>query len=157
MLQILANRTYARLFSAQIVALLGTGLLTVALGLMAYDLAGEQAGVVLGTALTIKMVAYVGLSPLAAAVFARADRKKVLIGADMVRGGIALALPFVDAVWQIYGLIFLLQAASATFAPAFQATIPDILPDENDYTKALSLSRMAYDIENIASPTLAER
>ena len=37
MLQILANRTYARLFSAQIVALLGTGLLTVALGLMAYD------------------------------------------------------------------------------------------------------------------------
>jgi hypothetical protein len=39
------------------VALLGTGLLTVGLGLLAYDLAGARAGVVLGTAYTIKMVA----------------------------------------------------------------------------------------------------
>jgi hypothetical protein len=39
-------------------------------------------------------------------------------------------------------LIFLLQAASAGFTPTFQATIPDILPDEKDYTRALSLSRL---------------
>ena len=98
MLSILANRIYARLFAAQIVALLGTGLLTVALGLMAYDLAGDAAGVVLGTALTIKMVAYVAVSPLANALFARFDRKHVLIGADLIRAGVALLLPFVDAV-----------------------------------------------------------
>ena len=155
MLKILANPDYARLFSAQIVALLGTGLLTVALGLMAYDLAGEAAGAVLGTALTIKMVAYVVLSPLAAAWFAGYDRKKVLIWANVARAAIALLLPFVEAVWQIYILIFLLQAASATFTPAFQATLPDILPREEDYTRALSLSRLAYDLENIVSPTLA--
>jgi MFS family permease len=155
MLKIFANRTYACLFAAQIVALLGTGLLTVALGLMAYDLAGDAAGVVLGTALSIKMIAYVGFSPIASAWFARYDRKKVLIGADLVRAAIALLLPFVDATWQIYVLIFLLQAASATFTPAFQAVIPDILKDEKDYTKALSLSRLAYDLENIISPTLA--
>ena len=67
----------------------------------------------------------------------------------------ALCLPFIDAVWQIYGLIFMLQAASATFTPAFQAVIPDILTGEQDYTKALSLSRLAYDLENLASPALA--
>lgn len=155
MLSILANRIYARLFAAQIVALLGTGLLTVALGLMAYDLAGDAAGVVLGTALTIKMVAYVAVSPLANALFARIDRKNVLIGADLIRAGVALLLPFVDAVWQIYVLVFVLQTASACFTPAFQAAIPDILPDEEDYTRALSLSRLAYDLENIISPTLA--
>ena len=44
-------------------------------------------------------------------------------------------------------LIFVLQAASAGFTPTFQATIPDILPDEEDYTKALSLSRLAYDLK----------
>ena len=98
MLSILANRIYARLFAAQIVALLGTGLLTVALGLMAYDLAGDAAGVVLGTALTIKMVAYVAVSPLANALFARIDRKNVLIGADLIRAGVALLLPFVDGL-----------------------------------------------------------
>jgi len=72
-----------------------------------------------------------------------------------VRAGVALFLPFVDAVWQIYVLIFVLQSASAAFTPTFQATIPDILPDEEQYIKALSLSRLAYDLESLISPMLA--
>ena len=58
MLGILAHRTYRHLFLAQVVALVGTGLATVALGLLAFEIAGENAGAVLGTALAIKMVAY---------------------------------------------------------------------------------------------------
>lgn len=155
MLAILAHRDYARLFAAQVVALLGTGLLTVALGLLAYDLAGDRAGAVLGAAFTIKMVAYVGLSPVANALAARLPRKAVLVGADLIRLAVALCLPFIDAVWQIYVLIFVLQTASAAFTPAFQATIPDLLTKEADYTKALSLSRLAYELENLLSPALA--
>ena len=68
MLAILRNRTYRHLFLAQGVALSGTGLATVALGLLAYDLAGPRAGIVLGTALTIKMLAYVTVAPIAAAL-----------------------------------------------------------------------------------------
>jgi hypothetical protein len=64
MFDILANRTYRHLFLAQIIALLGTGLLTVALGLLAFQLAGDQAGKVLGTALAIKMIAYVTVAPI---------------------------------------------------------------------------------------------
>jgi MFS family permease len=74
---------------------------------------------------------------------------------DAVRGAIVMLLPFVDQVWQIYVLIFLLQSASAAFTPTFQATIPDVLPDEKDYTRALSLSRLAYDLESLLSPALA--
>ncbi len=155
MIDVLKHPIYARLFSAQVIALLGTGVLTVALGLLAFDLAGDKAGAVLGTAFAIKMVAYVGLSPVANAVSERLPRKAVLIGADLVRAAVALCLPFIDAIWQIYTLIFVLQAASATFTPAFQAIIPDILVDERDYTKALSLSRLAYDMENLISPALA--
>ena len=59
MLSVLINRTYRHLLAAQVVALTGTGLATVALGLLAFDLAGDAAGMVLGTALTIKMAAYV--------------------------------------------------------------------------------------------------
>ncbi len=58
-------------------------------------------------------------------------------------------------VWHIYVLIFLLQTASASFTPVFQALIPDVLPDEDDYTQALSLSRLAYDLENLLSPAFA--
>ena len=58
MLSVLINRTYRHLLAAQVVALTGTGLATVALGLLAFDLAGDAAGMVLGTALTIKMAAH---------------------------------------------------------------------------------------------------
>ncbi len=64
-------------------------------------------------------------------------------------------MPFVSEIWQVYVLIFVLQSASAAFTPTFQATIPDILPEEDRYTRALSLSRLAYDLENIISPSLA--
>ena len=155
MLDVLANRTYRHLFLAQIIALVGTGLATVALGLLAFEIAGADAGAVLGTALAIKMVAYIGVAPVVGAYANRLPRKAFLIGMDVVRGLVALTLPFVDQVWQIYLLIFILQSASAGFTPTFQATIPDVLPDERDYTKALSLSRLAYDMESLASPVLA--
>ena len=44
MFDILSDRTYRHLFLAQVVALLGTGLATVALGLLAFDLAPGQRG-----------------------------------------------------------------------------------------------------------------
>ena len=71
MLTVLNNPTYRNLFSAQVIALLGTGLLTVALGLLAFDVAPESAGAVMGLAMTIKMVAYVGVAPVTSAIAAR--------------------------------------------------------------------------------------
>ncbi|MFP5367933.1 MAG: MFS transporter, partial [Actinomycetes bacterium] len=75
--------------------------------------------------------------------------------ADLVRATVALMLPLVDQVWHVYVLVFVLQSASATFTPAFQSLIPLVLPRERDYTKALSLSRLAYDLESLLSPALA--
>lgn len=155
MLALLRHPTYRLLFSAQIVALAGTGLTTVALGLLAFRLAGPDAGAVLGTALAIKMVAYVGVSPLARALLENMPSRGVLIGLDLVRAGLAASLLFVTEIWQIYVLIFVLQSASAAFTPTFQALIPEILPDEKDYTNALSMSRLAYDLESMLSPLLA--
>ncbi|MEX5578727.1 MFS transporter [Pseudophaeobacter sp. A-200-2] len=155
MFDILSDRTYRHLFLAQVVALIGTGLATVALGLLAYDLAGSGAGLVLGSIFTIKMIAYVGIAPIAGAFADRVNRRALLVSLDLVRAAAALCLPFVTEVWQVYVLIFMLQSASAAFTPTFQATIPDILPEEDRYTRALSLSRLTYDLENIVSPTLA--
>ena len=155
MLSVLADRTYRHLFLAQITALLGTGLATVALGLLAFDLAEERAALVLGMVFTIKMVAYVGIAPIAGAIANRWPRRTMLVSLDLLRATVALCLPFVSEVWQVHVLIFVLQSASAAFTPTFQATIPDILPEEDRYTRALSLSRLAYDLENIISPLLA--
>ncbi|MER7010708.1 MFS transporter [Saccharopolyspora sp. NPDC000359] len=155
MLGVLRHQTYRRLFAAQIIALLGTGLATVALALLAYEIAGSRAGLVLGTALAIKMVANVLVAPVAHAVLGHLARRTVLASLDAVRALAALLLPWVDQIWQVYLLVFVLQAASAAFTPVFQATIPDLLEDEDDYTNALALSRLAYDAERLISPALA--
>ena len=151
----LGNATYRRLFLAQVVALLGTGMATVALALLAHDLGGASSGEILGVALAIKMVAYITVAPFASALAFNVPRKALLIALDVVRAGVAVALLFVSDVWQVYGLMALLYVASAAFTPAFQSMIPDVLPDDEQYTKALSLSRLAADLESVASPVLA--
>jgi hypothetical protein len=67
MLAILANRTYRHLFTAQVIALTGTGLMTVALALLTYELAGANVGAILGTALA--MIANRPTEPIYIAVF----------------------------------------------------------------------------------------
>ena len=140
MLSVLAPRTYRHLFAAQVIALIGTGLLTVALGLLAFRIAGDRAGTILGTALAIKMIAYVLVAPGGPGLTGRLPRRSFLVATDLVRAAIALMLPFVDQTWQIYVLIFVLQSASAAFTPTFQATIPDILPNERTTHCPLALS-----------------
>ncbi|MFJ8297599.1 MFS transporter [Streptomyces sp. NPDC094447] len=154
-MRLFALRDYRRLFGAQVIALFGTGLTTVALGLLAYDLAGPRAGAVLSTALTLKMVMYVAVAPLAAAYVDRLPRRTFLFLLDVVRGAVVLALPLVTEVWHVYVLIVLLQAASAAFTPTFQAVIPDVVTDEADYTRALSASQVASTMESLLSPVLA--
>ena len=155
MLSVLADRTYRHLFAAQVIALIGTGLMTVALGLLAFRIADANAGAVLGTALAIKMVAYVLVAPVVSGLAGHLPRRTFLVAMDLTRAAVAISLPFIDQVWEVYLLIFVLQSASAAFTPTFQATIPEVLPEERDYTQALSLSRLAYDLESLLSPTLA--
>ena len=143
-MRLFAIRDYRHLFSAQVIALFGTGLATVALGLLAYDLAGPNAGAVLATALTIKMAMYVVVAPIVGAYADRLPRRMFLTLLDAIRAVVVLALPFVTEVWHIYVLIGVLQAASAAFTPTFQAVIPDIVTEESNYTRALSASQVAY-------------
>jgi predicted MFS family arabinose efflux permease len=151
----LKHQGYRNLFGAQVMALLGTGMATVALGLLAHDLAGANSGEILGIALAIKMIAYIGVAPFASALAVHIPRKTLLVSLDVVRAAVAACLPFVAEPWHVYGLMTVLYVASAAFTPAFQSMIPDILTDEREYTKALSLSRLASDLESVASPVIA--
>lgn len=146
---------FRHLFAAQVTSLVGTGLTTVALSLLAYDLAGEDAGRVLGSILVLKMLAYLVIAPIAGGMAHLLPRRTWLAGLDIVRTLVVLGLPFVDQIWQIFVLVFVVNAASAAFTPVFQAIIPEILDDEKTYTKGLSYARLAYDLENLISPALA--
>lgn len=71
----LRNPVFAQLYAAQTVSLLGDALTWIALALLAFELAGEGAGVVLGTALTLRVMAFVLFSPLGGALADRFNRK----------------------------------------------------------------------------------
>ena len=76
----LRNKNFRRLFLAQVIALVGTGLSTVALTLLAYELAGGNAAAVLGTALAFKMLAYVVFAPIVGGLAHRFSRKPACRG-----------------------------------------------------------------------------
>jgi MFS family permease len=148
-------RDYALLFRAYALSLLGTGVAVVALALLAYDLAGEDAGGVIGTALAIKTAAYVLVAPLAAALTDRLPKRGLLIGLDLVSAGVLAILPWVTAVGQVYLVIFVFTAASAVFIPTYQTLVPRLLPEGVAYAAALTKSRIVVVLENAASPLVA--
>ena len=54
----------------------------------------------------------------------RLPRRRLLIVLNVARASFVICLPFVTEIWQIYLLIFLLNACSAGFTSTFQAMIP---------------------------------
>ena len=152
---LLQNRNYLLLFSAQIISLTGSGVTTIALALFAYQIVGgASAAAVLGNALMLRILAFLLFSQLAGVLADRVNRKAMLIVADVARFGLLALFPFVTEVWQIYAMIFAINAATAFFTPTYEATIPQVV-GETHYVKALSLSRVAVDVEAVAAPVIA--
>ncbi len=154
-LQPLANGVFRWLFLGQLVSLIGTGLSTVALALLAFELEPQDAGWILGIALAIKMVAYLSVAPVVGGYASQLPRKKWLAGLNLGRAGLVALLPLCQEPWQLFVLMFLLNAMAAGYTPVYQALLPDVLPDEKEYTQALSLSRLAMEVESFLSPALA--
>ena len=147
--------SYYRLFTGYVLAIFATGLATVALALLAFDLTGDDAGAVIGTALSLKMLAIVFAAPLLAALTDRLPRKQYLVALDLIRAGSLLLLPFVTSAWQIYALVFVFATASATFGLVYLAVVPYLLGSEEDYTRSLARARIASELEGPVSPLLA--
>lgn len=151
----LGHAPFRRLFAARTLALVGSGLTTIALSLLAYDLAGGGAGIVLGSALALKMVAYVAVAPVVGGIADRLPRRALLVALDLARAALVLAFLWVTSASQIYLVIFVISACSAGFTPIYQAAVPDLLRDSAEYTKGLVLSRVSYDLEALLSPSIS--
>ena len=112
-LQGLENPIFARLYLAQTINLVGDSLTWVGLALLAFELAGAQAGTVLAGALTLRVTAFVVLSPIAGAIADRVDRKRLMVVTHLARMVIVCLLPFVTQIWQIYAIVLSLNRPPA--------------------------------------------
>ncbi len=152
--QSLKNSVFARLYLAQTVSLFGDALTWLGLALLAFELAGKDSAVVLSVALTLRVTAFVILAPIAGAIADRLDRKLILVITHIARMVIIGTMPFVNAVWQIYVLIFALNIFNAFFTPTYQATIP-LVTGKSEYASAIALSAATYQLLGVLGPGFA--
>jgi MFS transporter, NRE family, putaive nickel resistance protein len=154
LLKSLSNPTFARLYTAQTISLFGDALTWLGLALLAFELAGKDSAVVLSVALTLRVTAFVILSPIAGAIADRLDRKLILVITHIARMLIVGTMPFVNAVWQIYVLVFALNIFNAFFTPTYQATIP-LVTGKAEYASAIALSAATYQLLGVLGPGIA--
>ena len=150
----LSNPIFRRLYAAQTISLFGDALTWLGLALLAFELAGKSSPVVLAGALTLRVTAFVLLSPLAGVVADRFDRQPILMITHVGRMLLVCLLPFVREIWQIYALVLGLNIFNAFFTPTYQATIP-LVTGKADYPQAIALSSTTYQILGVFGPGIA--
>ncbi|WP_412061050.1 MFS transporter [Rubrivirga sp. IMCC45206] len=121
------NRDVRLLWGGTVVSLFGDWFNTLALYRLALDLTGSEAA--LGGVFLTKLIPLALASPIAGVLADRLDRRKLMIGADLVRAALVLGFLFireVDDLWLLYVLGAAQIAVSAAFTPAKNAVLPRI-------------------------------
>ncbi len=128
----LRHRDFRFLWAGMSVSLLGDGITTIALAWQAYEISNVPTALALiGVAQTVP---HVVLLLVSGAVSDRFERRKVLIAADAVRmlAMCALGVLAVTGTIQIWHMMLIAAAygaGSAFFGPAFDAVVPDLVPE----------------------------
>src|SRR5680860_597681 len=150
----LRNKLFAKVYLAQTISLLGDAFTWVGLALLAYQFGEDRAAIILASALTLRVTAFILFSPFAGVLADRIDRKKILYTTHFIRMGLVALLPFVTAEWQIYVLVFLMNVFNAFFTPTYRSVIPQIV-DIKLYRQAIGLSAATYQLLGVLGPGLA--
>jgi MFS family permease len=128
-LDVLRNKNFFALWAGQLVSTLGDRFNYMALlALILYKLGGSAFDV--GKLMIFATIPTIIFSPIAGVYVDRVDRRKLMIGADILRGILVLAIPFTTDLYQIYILTFFISLLSRFFFPARTSIIPMILKKE---------------------------
>jgi dTMP kinase len=121
---------FARLLAAMSVSSLGDWVGFLAVTSLVADLTkgtGAAAFAVSGLMLARTLPAVL-FGPLAGAIVDRADRKQVMITADLARGAMYVSMVFIGELWAIYVLSFFIESLSLVWGPARDASLPNLVP-----------------------------
>ena len=121
------NANVRRLWGGSVVSLFGDWFNTLALYRVVLDLSGSE--MALGAVFLTKLLPLALASPIAGVIVDRVDRKRLMIGSDLVRAAIVLGFLLVDDasdLWLLYALAAAQIVVSAVFIPAKNAVLPSI-------------------------------
>ncbi len=140
--RIFGSRAYARLFSAQAVTALGDWLGLIAISVVASQVGGGSPETAVGLVLAARLIPGFFLSQLAGVIADRMNRRKLMVICDVARAAVLLYLPFVDTVWQLIIVSFVLEIFTLLWIPAKEALMPNIVP-KSRLASSNSLSLLA--------------
>jgi MFS family permease len=121
------NTNFRRLWIGTLISLLGDWFNTIALYVLVTELTGSPFA--LGAVFITKMLPWALAAPLAGVLVDRYDRRRLMIGTDLLRAAVVLGFLLVDQPAEVPWLYALLTAqvlAGAVFNPAKSAAIPNI-------------------------------
>jgi dTMP kinase len=143
---VLSIRPFRALWIALGLSSLGDWLSILALAALAGSLTKQHGGVAQSTAvggvLLATLLPALLLGPIAGALADRLDRRMTMIVGDLVRGVLFLTIPIFPNLTWIYVAKFLGGVASQFWAPAANATVPNLVPKDK-LERANQLSQIA--------------
>ena len=125
------HRNFSLMWTGQLVETIGCALTSLAASILVFRASG-------GSALSVGLMLMASTAPsllvgLLAGVFVdRYDRRRIMIGADLLRGILVLLIPFLvpyGVAW-LYGIVLLTSAIAQFFDPAWESVLPEAAPDE---------------------------
>lgn len=119
---------FRRLFLAHSVSRAGDAFNAVAMVVLVFQLTGSGLGV--AGAVMFEVLPVLVLAPIAGLAADRVPRRRLMIGADLLRAAAALTLVVVaDSVGIAYAVAFVLSAGSVVYKPAAQSVLPELVGD----------------------------
>lgn len=113
---------YLPLWLGQLVSSFGDTLHYIALVVLVFQLSGQ--GIAVAGLVATEILPTLLLGPVAGVVIDRFSRKRILIGADLVRAALVVTLLWPQGVWHAYVVAAGLSAARVFFDPTVNAVIP---------------------------------
>ena len=149
--------TFTAIWAGQLMSLLGTGMTQFAMTIWAWQKTGQATALALVGVCAFAPVILV--SPLAGAIVDRANRKLLMILADLAAGLGTLTVLLIYSVgaleiWHLYIVVALIGLFNAFQFPAYSSTI-SVLVDKSQYTRASGMMSLAGSISGVFAPVAA--
>lgn len=125
------NPNFRRLWLGQVVSQLGDWLDYVALFTLLLELTGS--GTAAAGLLVARFLPTVLVGPVAGVMVDRWDRKRIMVGADLLRAALVLGLLFVgtpERIWLSYVIVAMVVCIASFFDPARSASVPNVVRRE---------------------------
>lgn len=125
------NRNFTILWAGEVQSYLGDAFLAIGLMWLALEMTGSPA--IGGTILALQGIPKL-LGPLAGVIVDRANKRWLMIGSNLIRGMILMALFALHLVgwlevWHLYLLVVILGALVIFYDPALRVMLPALVPD----------------------------